>query len=133
MKHVAKALIFDADDNILLLRRSGTHSRFPYDIDLPGGEVEEGEEALEAVVREIFEEAGLGVSPQAVTLAFEQTTDERHHMLFTVRLAESSPEVTISWEHDAHEWVPREEVLLREAKDSYMAIIKTYFDSLAPI
>ncbi|HEU5121757.1 MAG TPA: NUDIX hydrolase [Candidatus Saccharimonadales bacterium] len=133
MTLVAKALIFDADDNILLLRRSGTHPRFPYDIDLPGGEVEENEDAVEAVIREIFEEAGLEVLSKDISLAYEHTTNERHHVLFTVHIAQSSPVVVISWEHDAHEWVSRDEIMSREAKDDYMSIVKTYFDSFTTV
>ena len=43
-KYASKALIFNPDGKILLLRRSDTHPYVPLSYDIPGGELETNEE-----------------------------------------------------------------------------------------
>ena len=51
MKTIAKVLIKDKENNILILRRSITHPNNPHHFDLPGGEIEENETNSDAVKR----------------------------------------------------------------------------------
>jgi len=53
---IVEALIFDSEGKILLLRRSDNNSMYVGKWQLPGGKVEEGETALEAIMREVREE-----------------------------------------------------------------------------
>jgi 8-oxo-dGTP diphosphatase len=53
----AAAVIFDADDRVLLIRENYHRRRYGF----PGGAVEPGESPLDAVVRETFEETGTRV------------------------------------------------------------------------
>jgi ADP-ribose pyrophosphatase YjhB (NUDIX family) len=57
----ASALCFDEEGRVLLSRRAGA----PYEgyWDLPGGFLEEGEHPLDAVRRELKEEAGVEIEP----------------------------------------------------------------------
>jgi ADP-ribose pyrophosphatase YjhB (NUDIX family) len=57
----ASALVVDEDDRLLLARRAAEveHGKW----DLPGGFVEEGEDPLDALRRELREETGLTVEP----------------------------------------------------------------------
>jgi 8-oxo-dGTP diphosphatase len=129
-KIVAKILIFDAQNSILLLKRSGTHPRFPHDFDLPGGEVEEGEEPVDAVAREIEEETGMIVSPHNIQFARRlDSTDGKQHELYTTRIDADMPAVNLSWEHESYEWTTRSAILSeRPAKDTYMDIAKSYLE-----
>jgi mutator protein MutT len=61
MKVVAKILLYNSHGRILVLRRGETHPHFPGHLDLPGGEVEAGEQVDQAVVREVREETGLHI------------------------------------------------------------------------
>lgn len=61
MRQSAKALIRDGDGKILVLYRSATHPHLAHDIDLPGGEIDRGEMAVDGLVREIVEETTLVV------------------------------------------------------------------------
>ncbi len=106
---IAKALILDSDNNVLILRRSQTHPTLPGRPDLPGGLIEEGEEQGKALCREIEEETGLHVSPNDLKLAYAGTEiyngKNRVRFLYWAKLKAKTPEVVISWEHDRTEWL----------------------------
>ena len=55
--HVSAALIVDAADRVLLVRKAGTDAFMQ-----PGGKPEPGEDAATALVRELGEEIGITVS-----------------------------------------------------------------------
>ena len=59
---VAAACIRDGEGRILLLRRSDGENLWGF----PGGAIEPGERADEAVAREVYEEIGLQVEPVAL-------------------------------------------------------------------
>ena len=59
----ASALIVDGEGRVLLARRAGEPA--PGLWDLPGGFMDEGEEALETLRRELREEAGVEIEPGA--------------------------------------------------------------------
>lgn len=121
--HVAKVLIYDADDNILVLRRSGTHPTYAYQPDFPGGIIEPDEDILTGLVREVQEEAGITIDPSTLKPAFtNKAVGKWTRHLYTVRIADSRPSVTISWEHDQYTWLPVSQVLQKPADpdtDSY--------------
>jgi 8-oxo-dGTP pyrophosphatase MutT (NUDIX family) len=108
----AKALIVDADDNVLVLRRSATHPYAPHRSDLPGGVVEDGESLVVGIVREILEEIGYEVLPDALQEVdvykhvMEQLEGEMERALYLLRLPEGRPVVVLSWEHDQYNWIP---------------------------
>jgi ADP-ribose pyrophosphatase len=56
-----KAIIFNREGKILVLRRSGTALSNPGKWDFPGGDLEFGEDAIGGIIREIREETGLEV------------------------------------------------------------------------
>jgi 8-oxo-dGTP pyrophosphatase MutT (NUDIX family) len=110
---VAKILILNEKSQALILRTSGNWKEHPekeHQPDLPGGLVDPNESEHHAVIREVREEAGIALDPNTVTLGYAETkfySDEDKSvtkLLYLARLA-STPEVTISWEHEAYEWV----------------------------
>lgn len=109
--YCAKAAIIDADNNLLVLRRSSTHPYQALMADLPGGVVEPGESFEAGVIREISEETGLSVTGSPMALVYAATAQEQPgesitRVLFVVRIATVKPEISISWEHDQYEWQP---------------------------
>lgn len=111
--HVAKAIIYDANGDILILRRSGTHPDYAYQSDLPGGVIDADEDIVLGLIREIEEETGLTVDPASLSVAFDHEIvvgDYIRH-LYTVKLDSAKPTVAISWEHDQYEWLPPQDVL----------------------
>ncbi len=108
---VAKILILDPEDNVLVLR-IGDYKEKPHRShtpDFPGGLVDPGEGERDAVVREVKEEAGIILDEVYVRLVYAQTelfleeSKSVTKMLYMVRVAKR-PEITISWEHEAFEW-----------------------------
>jgi len=126
MKHVAKVVLIDPDDNYLMMWRSG-HPTFPDDPDLPGGEVESGETSLEGAVREVSEEAGILLDPKEVIPRYSGSTFSDHdtvYDLFEAKL-DCKAEVFISWEHKDHRWMSKTDFLAHaeSAIDTYMHMV----------
>jgi 8-oxo-dGTP diphosphatase len=105
---IAKLLILNDKGEILLIRRSQTDVRRPGQWDLPGGRVEAAEDLREAALRETQEEVGVSI-----------TADQAHILYATSKVVSAvsvtwtffacqidhSPEVTLSYEHDEHQWM----------------------------
>ena len=126
MKKVAKLIIIDNQDKYLMLYRSA-HPTFGNDPDLPGGTLEIGEEPLAAMVREVIEEAGVTIDGATTQKLYEGTDYSLHKTHYTLYLTklEYRPEVIMSWEHSAYEWLDRD-IFLEKAKlsnDTYMHMI----------
>lgn len=126
MKRVAKALIIDSDDKYLLMYRSD-HPTFGKDPDLPGGTLEDGESMLKTMVREVEEEIGVAVDPSFAIEAYSGTdysAHGTHYALFIVHV-DKRPDVTMSWEHSAYEWIDKSEFLqkAKNANDTYMHMV----------
>ena len=110
------------------MRRSDTHPNYPLEADLPGGEVEDGEAIDDAVCREVAEEVGLRIEASMARLVHERMTPEgRRDTLFIATLASEKPNVTISWEHSAYEWIAADDALDHlDTTDDYMLVVRVY-------
>lgn len=92
------------------------HPEKSHTADLPGGMVDPGESEHQAVVRELQEEAGITIDPNLVTLGYAETEfyeDQQKSvskLLYIARI-DTTPEVTVSWEHEAYEWCALESFL----------------------
>lgn len=127
MKQVAKLLIIDNDNKYLLMYRND-HPTFGDDPDLPGGTLEDSEQPLETMIREVQEEAGVNIAEDKAELLYRGTDYSGHSTEYTLYLArlETHPILTLSWEHKSYEWLTRDEFLasIADAKDSYMHMVE---------
>ena len=105
MRRVSKAIMIGDvegfnDGKILILRRAKKHvtKESPWEWDLPGGHIEEGEGDKEGLVRELEEETGL--SPLHVPNWFQLSG---HTRFFIIQDWKGTFE--LSGEHDDYEWV----------------------------
>lgn len=126
MKKVAKIVILDNDNNYIMMWRSD-HPTFSNDPDLPGGTVEEGESSLDAMIREVVEEAGFEINKENVKKVYSGTdysTHHTHYSLYVTKLT-NRPEVIISWEHSSYKWLDRDDFLAtaKNSKDTYMQMV----------
>ena len=108
-KFVAKVLLFDDEGSVLVLIRNSTHPNFPNHLDFPGGEVEPGEQAPQAVVREVKEETGISITLDNLRLVHKKLIDNQLiHMLYEAHLKVSKPFIRLSWEHVGSKWMSLE-------------------------
>lgn len=70
---VAKTVIFDSHKRLLLLVRSDDDVHRAGGLDIPGGQVDTGEDYKTAAIREAYEEAGLELDPNQLELFYSVT------------------------------------------------------------
>ncbi len=109
---VAKAVLFDEDSKVLLIRRSVTDHRRPLQWDTPGGAVDEGEDYTSGLSREVKEETGIDVTQNTLRIVYS-TSDmtEKGNVVwvyYVCRVKNAKP--ILSEEHDAFKWVSYEKI-----------------------
>ncbi len=108
-----KVIVLNKEGKLLTMLRGATAPARPLTWDLPGGDVDHGDNILETALREVKEEAGIEVA----SLTFLDTTTSPSHISgnFWLTIAYvahvENPEVKISWEHDEYRWVTKDEFL----------------------
>lgn len=127
LETVARTLVFNEHDQILLLRRSTNDEHAPGRLDLPGGSVEAGEGFTQAAARETHEEVGITIPVNEFQLVYAGTglSSSRkiiNRMLFTARTCET--DVQLSAEHTDYEWVSLAEAIERFQHDFYTPAMK---------
>ena len=126
MKEVAKLIIVDKDNKYLLMYRS-SHPVFGNDPDLPGGTIEAGESALDAMVREVQEEAGIIIDKDTVEEVYSGIDYSAHGTFYTLFITNvgDRPVVNMSWEHSSYDWLGRDDFLAKakSANDTYMHMV----------
>ena len=116
MKGSAVAIL-DDDSNMLLLLRSEKSRWMPKKWGLPGGKIESGETAEEAVIRETKEEASLNIQ----NLTYLKDLSNKSVDLFYTTSYDGN--VQIDFEHDDYEWVSRADV---EQYDTTPGIVEIF-------
>ena len=118
-KVAQKAILIREDGTILAIRRSKTCPNRPLTWDLPGGDVEYGEDLTEAIKREIREEAGISIEKLTLLDVIGFTIPNGEYWVSIGYMAHVAQDtaVTISWEHDQFEWVTKEEFFTRKTTD----------------
>lgn len=129
MKIVAKTLLFDKDNRVLVLYRGHTHPRYAHHPDFPGGEVEQGESFSEAISREIQEETGLTIGAELISEAHvKEINDRLTHVVCKTSLNTSGPDIDLSWEHEGFEWLTLDQLkaldLPSGADDYYLNVLE---------
>ncbi len=106
-KHIVAVagLVTDDQGRVLMIRSPRR------DWEFPGGQVEEGEALVAALVREVFEETGLTVSVGALVGVYSNV--KSHIVMFDFLCHLIGGDLTTSVESLAVEWVERDAALAR--------------------
>lgn len=104
LKRNALAIIFNKDMDVLLLQRSDYEEQWmPNKIGLVGGGVEENEEPIDAVKREIKEEIGLEIEKFIEKFVLQRNEDSVEHMFIAKYLGDNN-DVKLNKEHQDYGW-----------------------------
>ncbi|MEM3684461.1 MAG: NUDIX domain-containing protein [Conexivisphaerales archaeon] len=123
----AGAVVFYSDNGIrfyLLLLNSNR-------LDLPKGQIEQGEDEMAAAMRETKEETGLDLRfiegfKKVIEYYYARPGGERVHKSVTFFLAESkSRNVRISTEHEGYVWLTYEDAIRRASYRSTRLLISS--------
>jgi 8-oxo-dGTP diphosphatase len=121
-----RAVIYDEQGRVLLLKRSMRSKNYPGRWEFPGGKVDRGERFDDALVREVREETGLEVRLKRFIGAARA---EMPHVTAVqlVMEAEPAPGIpAISPEHEADTWASLEDMLSMELVDWVGPFVRKY-------
>lgn len=111
--HGVRALIWH-DGKLLILRRASAETSDPGLWDLPGGKIESDETAVEAIQREVLEEAGIGADMLNIKDLYGLILakfDSKDKLVIAVFNCESQTElVKLNSEHSKYDWIDSAEV-----------------------
>lgn len=120
-----KAIIFNAEGKFLTLRRSPTAPARPNTWDFSGGDLEVGEQAVESMLREIKEEAGLEVKDLKPFDVESHINEDGDFWITIAYVAKAvSEKVTLSFEHTDFKWLSAEEFLKLESAPKLMRFVR---------
>ena len=128
---VVKVIIYNAQGNVLVLKRNIDTPVFPGMWDLPGGKIEFGENFQTAITREISEEVKLNTDPMPhpvfgwTGIAYNKDT-QFFGYLFIAKYV--SGDVVLSPEHTDYKWVNRQEAENLDMHQDFKDIICKFFD-----
>lgn len=107
-----KVIVTHSEGGVLFLRRSEKCSR-AHGWDFPGGGVEAGENPVDACIREVLEETGLmvfNITPITTHVSTKAHGEESgNELIIGYHASTNAKNVTLSWEHEHHIWMPIEE------------------------
>jgi len=118
-----KALIFNKQGKILLLRRS---AKTPASgrLDFVGGGLDRGEDPLAGIRREIKEETGLRISKVQPIVATSHFEGDDFIILIFYKVNVAASRVKLSWEHDEFRWVSRKEFFRLDVPEKMKEVMK---------
>ncbi len=109
-----RAVISDQEDRRLVLQRTGGSRWYAGQWEFPGGKVAVGESFQEGLIREVREETGLDVALERFLGAAQQEMPQVRVIILFMQCRVEGGEIRLSDEHEAWDWVSRDEFLQLE-------------------
>lgn len=100
------AIILNSRNEFLMLQFKKSHD---FKWHFPGGRLDEGEEALEGLIREVKEETNLEIHDLKPVLT-KIFTDEKKYGVFFIAKVKEPYEVKISHEHQDFKWFKKSDL-----------------------
>jgi 8-oxo-dGTP diphosphatase len=125
-----KTILCRADGKFLTIRRSATAPYRSLNWDLPGGDLDFGEDARVGMIREIKEETGLEVSDLKVIDAISALNDSGEFWMTICYSGHPATEnVKLSYEHDDLRWVTPDEFQTLEASPRIKKFVERFYST----
>lgn len=124
MKHTVGAII-ESNGKILLMKRN--HKPFNQFWGIPGGHIDKGETAEQAVIREVKEETNLDFEPKFFVEAEEYFEEEDWHASATFFTGKGKGDVKISQEHTEFKWFTQDQIKKMQLAFNHKKILDEYF------
>ena len=107
-----KAFVFNKDGKFLTMRRTKTAPSNPLKWDLPGGDLEFGEDPIKSIIREVKEETGFIVkNPVVFDIKAIIYSQNEYWVTIAYKVFNPKGKLSISREHDLYKWVTVNEFL----------------------
>ncbi|MEK9135395.1 MAG: NUDIX hydrolase [Patescibacteria group bacterium] len=120
-----KAIILNKEGKFLALRRSKTAPAKPLSWDLPGGELDFGEDPIKGIIREIKEETGITIKKiEPFDVEAHIATNKEFWVTIAYKTQCDEADVKLSFEHDEFKWLLPEEFLELESSEKLQRFAK---------
>ena len=121
-----KAIIYDENRNILTIQRSENSPR-PLTWDLPGGNLEFGEELESSILREIEEETKIEVENLSLLSIFENLDSvDLFRVTIGYKTKAKNTNVILSHEHIDFKWVTPEEFSKLDIYEPHRKLVEQF-------
>jgi 8-oxo-dGTP diphosphatase len=122
-----KAVILNKKGEFLVIHRTTIAPSNPNKWDLPGGDLDFGEDAIDGLIREIKEETGLEIK-DVKPFDVESHVNEKGEFWVTIayRAKTTAEEVVLSFEHDEFRWVTPKEFLKLESSNKLRRFVNNF-------
>lgn len=122
-----KAVIINKEGKILALRRTSTALSNPDKWDLPGGDLDFGEDVLCGIIREIKEETGLEIKKLKL-FNVESHIDKKGEFWVTIayKAKTKNNNLKLSSEHNDFKWVTKKEFLNLETPEKIKHFVENF-------
>ena len=120
-----KAIILSNEGKLLAIRRSETALVRPLHWDLPGGDLDYGEDPIQGIIREVKEETGLAVeNPEPFDVEAHINPGDEFWVTIAYKSRCVSENVVLSYEHDEFKWVTADEFLQLKSSDKLQRFVR---------
>ncbi|OGC70023.1 hypothetical protein A2415_01535 [candidate division WWE3 bacterium RIFOXYC1_FULL_39_7] len=123
---IQKALI-EKDGKFLAIKRSDYTSYCPHTWELPGGQVEFGEDLAKALEREVEEETSLKISTNGPLITNSSMAKGIYIVGIIYKCDYLSGDVNLSDEHTDYKWVSKKELLDLDLSDWMAESLHNFF------
>jgi 8-oxo-dGTP pyrophosphatase MutT (NUDIX family) len=116
---VAKTLIVNSANEVLVLRRHDNDDYRPGQWDLPGGQVDASEDPQDGAIREAQEETGLTLTNLRIVHVASRIHDDRQIVKTVFMTTAYDGILKLSFEHSEARWIPIAELNRVALSDDY--------------